>query len=134
MIIIWFEQLDKDSAGQFTKRKYINLETYKKGGEAVRTPVWFVEDNGIIYVRTDQNSGKIKRARNNPDTRIAPSNFLGHPKGYWSNGKIMTCSSAEKEKATYLFKQKYGLQEKILQIMYKIKQIKLVIISVQLIQ
>ena len=134
MIISWFEQLDKDKSGQFTKRKYINLETYKKGGEAVRTHMWFVEDNGIIYVRTGENSGKVKRARNNPDTRIVPSNFLGYPKGYWSNGKILTCSTAEKEKATYLFKQKYGLQEKILQMMYKIKQIRLVIISVHLVR
>ena len=124
--------MDKDSSGQFIKHKYINLETYKKGGEAVRTPVWFVEDNGIIYVRTDVNSGKIKRARNNPQSRIVPSNFLGHLRGYWLNGKIMTCSTAEKEKAGYLFKQKYGLQEKILQMMYRIKQIKLVIISVHI--
>ena len=134
MIIIWFEQLDNDSSGQFTKGKYINLETYKKGGEAVRTPVWFVEDNGIIYVRTDENSGKIKRARNNPASRIVPCNFQGHPKGYWSNAKIMTCSSAENEKATYLFKEKYGLQEIILRMMYKIKRFKLVIISVHLLQ
>jgi PPOX class probable F420-dependent enzyme len=126
--------LDKDKSGQFTKRKYINLETYKKDGEAVRTPVWFVEYDGIIYVRTDENSGKIKRSRNNPDTRIVPCNFLGHPKGYWSNGKIMTCSTLEKEKATYLFKEKYGLQEKILQMIYKIKQFKLIIISVRLLQ
>ena len=124
--------MDKDSSGQFIKRKYINLETYKKGGEPVRTPVWFVEDNGIIYVRTGENSGKIKRARYNPQSRIVPSNFLGHPRGYWLNGKIMTCSTAEKENASYLFKQKYGFQEKILQMMYRIKKIKLVIISVHI--
>ena len=34
--------VSKDKLSQFTNQKqYINLETYKKSGEAVRTPMWF---------------------------------------------------------------------------------------------
>ena len=45
----------------FLDEKYLNLETYRKNGQAVRTPVWFVIDNGIIYVATPSTTGKVKR-------------------------------------------------------------------------
>ena len=48
---------------QFSNQKYVNLETYRKNGQAVQTPVWFVIDNGQISIRTDGNSGKIKNVR-----------------------------------------------------------------------
>jgi PPOX class probable F420-dependent enzyme len=56
-------------------RKYINLETYRKNGRGVRTPVWFVEsgsdDGSILDVRTSDDTGKYKRIRNNPSVQIA---------------------------------------------------------------
>ena len=45
---------------QFLDQKYINLETYKKDGTSVRTPVWFVIDNDLIYVITRDSTGKVK--------------------------------------------------------------------------
>jgi hypothetical protein len=42
------------------KQLYINLETYRKTGEAMRTPVWFIEENRIIFIRTLAESGKVK--------------------------------------------------------------------------
>jgi PPOX class probable F420-dependent enzyme len=48
---------------QFSNQKYVNLETYRKNGQAVQTPVGFVIDNGQISIRTDGNSGKIKNVR-----------------------------------------------------------------------
>ena len=40
----------EDKLSLFLDQKYVNLETYKKDGTPVRTPVWFMIDNGIIYV------------------------------------------------------------------------------------
>ncbi len=65
--------------------KYINLETYRKNGQGVRTPVWFVEeDNGdggnVLYVRTSDDTGKYKRVRNNPSVQIAPCDMRGSVK------------------------------------------------------
>ena len=68
---------------QFSNQKYINLETYRKNGQPVQRPVWFVLDSGIIYVRTDKNSGKIKRAKKNSIVSITPCKARGHPKGEW---------------------------------------------------
>jgi len=49
----------------FTSQQYLNLETFRKNGAAVKTPVWFVQDGDAIFVRTLANSGKVKRIRNN---------------------------------------------------------------------
>jgi hypothetical protein len=56
----------------FEKQKYLNIETFRKNGEGVRTPVWFVQDGEVLYARTIANSGKVKRIRNNGQVKIAP--------------------------------------------------------------
>ena len=33
-----------DAIGQFAKAKYLSLETFRKTGVGVRTPVWFAAD------------------------------------------------------------------------------------------
>ena len=48
------------SLTRFEGEKVISLETYRRSGEAVRTPVWFLEEDGIIYVHTDDSTGKVK--------------------------------------------------------------------------
>jgi len=44
---------------QFFEQKYINLETYKKDGTSIRTPVWFVIDNDLIYIITRDIIGNV---------------------------------------------------------------------------
>jgi len=68
---------------QFTDQNYLNIETYRKSGEPMYTPVWFVQDGDILYVRTINNSGKIKRIRNNAQVRVMPCGRAGEPLGTW---------------------------------------------------
>jgi len=62
----------------FKKQKYLNLETLRKSGVGVRTPVWFVQDGNVLFVRTIADSGKVKRIRNNPQVNIAPCKVDGN--------------------------------------------------------
>lgn len=62
----------------FKERKYINLATYRKNGGLVPTPVWFVQDQKGLYVRTIANSGKVKRVRNNPQVQVAVCDARGN--------------------------------------------------------
>jgi len=48
---------------QFLDQKYINLETYKKDGSSIRTPVWFVIDNDLIYVITRKVRAKLRDSK-----------------------------------------------------------------------
>ena len=45
----------------FEKAKYINIQTYKKNGHPILTPVWFIIKDNKIFFRTSHKSGKIKR-------------------------------------------------------------------------
>ncbi|HEY6885774.1 MAG TPA: PPOX class F420-dependent oxidoreductase [Nitrososphaeraceae archaeon] len=74
---------------------YINLETYRRNGQAVTTPVWFTIDNNnnnMIYVVTRTETGKVKRLRNNSKVRIMPCSMRGQPKGEWLDGKASFAS------------------------------------------
>ena len=69
--------LPSEVAGQ----KYISLASFRKSGDAVRTPVWFGEKDDKLYVMTRSDSGKFKRIRNNPKVRIAPCTMRGKTTG-----------------------------------------------------
>src|SRR6266403_1200410 len=75
----------------FAGHKYLNLETFKKSGEGVKTPVWFAADPSVrldasgakLFAYTIGVSGKVKRIRNNPRVRIAPCTAGGKLLGDW---------------------------------------------------
>jgi len=121
-----------NNISQFLNQKYINLETYRRNGEAVRTTVWFVMDAGTIYIRTDMNSGKVKRIKNNPNIRITPSGARGQLKGKWIEGKIKMAGSLELEHANQLLEQKYGIQGKIIRVFNKIRNTRPTVLSIQI--
>ena len=62
-------------------QRYISLATFRKNGVAVRTPIWFAEDNGRLCFMTNSKTGKCKRIRNNPQATIAPCTIRGKVTG-----------------------------------------------------
>ena len=98
---------------QFDGEKYMNLETFRKSGVAVATPVWFAEQDGEFYVYSLANAGKVKRIRNDARVRIVPSDFRGASKGEWVEGNARIIDGAESQRAHELLDKKYGLLKKI---------------------
>ncbi|MDE1812294.1 MAG: PPOX class F420-dependent oxidoreductase [Thaumarchaeota archaeon] len=98
---------------QFLDAKYINLETYRND-QAVKTPVWFVIDNGTIYVATPATTGKVKRINSNKHVRIVPCDMKGNPKGEWIDGTAYFANESESTQAIKLRKKKYGLMAKLI--------------------
>lgn len=96
-------------------QKYISLETYKKNNQPIRTPVWFVIQNDLIYVITRVKTGKVKRIKNNPHVKLAPCTFKGKPTGEWREGNTSKVSGEESEKAIKLRKKKYGFMATLAQ-------------------
>lgn len=101
------------NVSQFLDHKYINLETYRKSGKAVCTPVWFVIQNDTVYVITTNDTGKVKRLNNNQNVRIAPCGFRGDLKGEWVSGTARFADGDEAKDALRLRKKKYGLQARL---------------------
>ena len=94
---------------------YINLETYRRNGQPVATPVWFTIDdnNKMIYVVTRIETGKVKRLRNNSKVRIMPCGMRGQPKGEWLNGKATFATPEQLEIALKQRNKKYGLKARL---------------------
>ena len=108
--------MSSDNLAVFLREKYLNLETYRTDGQAVHTPVWFVIDNGIIYVITPSTTGKVKRLNHNKNVRIVPSDLKGTPKGNWITTTAYFANESESRQAIQLRKKKYGLMAKLVNI------------------
>ncbi len=110
-----------DAIGQFEKAKYLSLETFRKTGAGVRTPVWFAlelraeagnegnEFSAVFYIYSAPDAGKVKRIRNNPKARIAPCTLRGEIRGAWIEGRARLCDQDEAAHGQKLLRQKYGL-------------------------
>jgi hypothetical protein len=66
--------MSSPNLGPFAGQKYLNLESVKRDGTPVQTPVWFAEAQSVLYVYTLANAGKVKRIRRSvfPDTEFLP--------------------------------------------------------------
>ncbi len=102
------------SRNRFENQNYLNIETFRKNGLGVRTPVWFVDDGEAIYIRTGANSGKVKRIRNNPDVQLAPCKVDGTVIGEWISAKGKEIPDIEMDKQVdQLLGKKYGIQKNL---------------------
>ncbi|MFX1273571.1 MAG: PPOX class F420-dependent oxidoreductase [Promethearchaeota archaeon] len=89
--------------------KYINLVTFKKDGNPIETPIWFVEKDGKLYVSTKQTRYKIKRINNNSNVKIAPCSFFGKIKGAYINGTARVLPDGTYKDIENLLLKKYFL-------------------------
>ena len=90
--------------------KYISLETFKKNGDGVKTPVWFVLHDGALYVYTEADSWKVKRIRNNRRVRVAACDIRGRVKGPWVDASASFVEGEERRTADKLLDRKYFLK------------------------
>lgn len=112
---------------------FINLETFRKSGLGVRTPVWFVEANGGLLVRTQDDSGKVKRIRREARVRLAPSDAAGAPRGPWLDGQARLAGPDESALAERLFREKYGLQYRAFNAMMHLRRGRWATLSIALV-
>ena len=98
---------------QFANQKYINLETYRKDGRSVQTPVWFAQEGGVFYIYSLADAGKVKRIRNNAQVRVVPCTMRGQVTGEWVEAKASILDGAEAERGNKLLTQKYGIWKRL---------------------
>jgi PPOX class probable F420-dependent enzyme len=122
--------MTEDNVAQFSAQRYVNLETYRKSGQGVRTPLWFIEQRGVLYMRTPAQSAKVKRIRNNPRVRIVPSDLRGNPKGVWVDGNAQLIDATDAEWVNQRVKRKYGLLKRLIDLRSKLKGTQYVVIAV----
>jgi uncharacterized protein len=101
------------NSSPFENASYLNLETYRKNKQGVRTPVWFVQEHDTIFIVTREKTGKVKRIRNNSDVKIAPCDFRGTLKGDWIQGEAYIVDAHKQKEILDTRNKKYGFKSKI---------------------
>ena len=89
--------------------QYISLETFKKDGTGVKTPVWCAGLDGKIVVLTVAASYKVKRVRRDPRARVAACDVRGNVRGPWASAECHVIDDpAHAERAHQALRAKYG--------------------------
>ena len=89
----------------------MNLETFRKNGTGVQTPVWVAPDGKELVIFTNGDSYKVKRLRRNPRVRIAECSVRGVLKGPWHDGIArLVEEESGKQSALVALREKYGWQ------------------------
>ena len=96
------------------QEQYISLETFRKSGQGVKTPVWVVGEGDTLYVWTQGSSWKVKRIRNNSQVRLARSDQRGKTSGEWVSAQARILDTPEeKAKMRQRLVKKYGLMARL---------------------
>jgi len=102
--------MEDTKLAHFKGQNYLNLETFRKNGAGVPTPVWFAESQGILYVRTLAVSAKVKRLRNSGRARVAPCDARGSLLGEWFDAQASLVTDDQlAAQVNQLLNRKYGL-------------------------
>jgi PPOX class probable F420-dependent enzyme len=103
------------------RNPFIALTTYRKNGTPVMTPVWFIQQDGKLFVWTAIDSGKVKRLKKNPQVQLGPSNHSGKLLGAIQKGSAHIAKEVEYPALDKAFKAKYGWQVKLFSLLWKIQ-------------
>jgi uncharacterized protein len=124
------EHVPDAKLAQFGGQNYISLETFKKSGQGMKTPVWFVLHENAFYVYTEADSWKVKRIRHTPRVRVAVCNMRGGIKGPWLDATASLVEGDERLAADKLLDRKYFLK-KIFNFLTRINRHKRAMIKIE---
>lgn len=121
-------------------KRYLSLETYRKNGKGVRTPVWFAvaprrgesAAEPKIYIYTTADSGKAKRIRNRGAARIAACSAFGRITGSWIDVRVEIVSGEEANLGMRLINWKYIPLKQILDLLSLFGRHKRIVLAIRL--
>jgi uncharacterized protein len=96
-------------AATLDRHRYLSLATFRQTGAEVATPVWFADVDGLLYVFSAGDAGKVKRLRRSSRARVAPCDVRGRVDSEWqeATARIVT-DTGTIERARVAFRAKYG--------------------------
>jgi PPOX class probable F420-dependent enzyme len=102
--------------------KYASFTTYRRGGDAVASPVWLATlDDGSVGFWTSSGSGKAKRLRHTAKVMLQPSDARGRVTAGSSavNGTARVVATGTPEYAEVQRKivAKYGFMTKVTKVL-----------------
>jgi uncharacterized protein len=98
--------------------KYLSLTSFRRDGTGVATPVWFVQENGRLFVKTDSDSYKVKRIASNPSVTVAACTASGRLRGEPSPAHAEILPKSEAHRVEDLMARKYRLDRRTILPLY----------------
>ena len=103
---------------ELARERYVNLATFKRSGDEVKTPIWFAsdpQDPRKLWMYTNGTSWKVRRIRNDRRARVAACNARGRVHGPWLEAAARVEDDARgSQRAFDLLLDKYGWQARLL--------------------
>ncbi|MFC0448602.1 PPOX class F420-dependent oxidoreductase [Rhodococcus jostii] len=104
-------------------QSFVSLTTFRKSGVPVSTPIWIARDGDDLIVTTPEESGKVKRLRNNPSVELRPCSRRGSVDAavdpIAAVAEIVTDEPASRRMAEAI-RDKYGLEYRIVMFVERI--------------
>lgn len=109
---------------------FVSIESYRKNGTGIKSPVWMTHEDGKLYCWTGADSWKVKRIRNNPEVKLAESDAQGTLKSEQvpALGKVLDAPQDVKTQVGRMAK-KFGIQFRMFQLMGMFRRSKYVAIE-----
>ena len=96
------------------RANYLNLATYRRNGQEVRTPVWFAGSDARYYLFSAGDAGKVKRIRANGRARVVSCDARGGITGEWRDAAArLVNDETEIQQAYRALRRKYGWQMRL---------------------
>ena len=125
--------MNLDSLYQFTDQGYLNLESYRRNGTTIRTPIRFIEDHCKLYVYSlAAETSQVRHINRYPYVRVMPCSLRGKPKGQWVEAEAHIADLNTLPGGHELFLQKYGWPMKIQFIMNRVLKRQRVAVAIEL--
>jgi PPOX class probable F420-dependent enzyme len=102
------------------RHRYLSLTSYRRDGRGVATPVWFVTDDGTIYVSTGETTGKARRLRHDPRVTLGPSDGRGRLRGASFEAVAAVAPAGDEPRIEALFDRKYPVAKPVLTFLWKL--------------
>ncbi len=116
---------------RISAERFINLETYRKSGASVRTPVWFAESGGRLYIYSAKVTGKVKRIRREGRVRLAVCSASGKVRAEWMDARARVVEGEEHARGIELLNRKYTWQKGIIDFFSRMRGHKPVVIVIE---
>ncbi len=102
--------------------RYLNLESFKRDGTAVRTPLWFAPDaDGTFYIYSQAEAYKVKRLRRTPACRVAACDMRGNVSGPWLEARAEILSGDAAARGMALLDRRYWPWKQMLGVLARLR-------------
>ena len=104
--------------------EFLLLTTFRKSGQPVGTPIWFVQLDDGLYCKTGQATGKVKRIGHTPRVTLGPCDRRGRPEGPAVPATASLLPASRGPEIEAALNRRYGLFKKVIDLVLWVRGVR----------